>query len=54
MKTGSVEHIIEDPSVGKVLTTVQFDPKTKSLIGLGYTVLFPFTFLMSHYQLTTK
>jgi len=38
-KSGKVEHIIEDPEVGKVLTTMQFDPKTRTIIGLGYHII---------------
>jgi hypothetical protein len=35
---GAVEHIIEDGELGNVLTTLQYDPKTKTIIGLGYKV----------------
>jgi len=38
MGTGKIDHIIEDSSTGHVLTTLQFDPKSKSLVGLGYKV----------------
>jgi len=39
MASGKIDHIIQDSSLGHVLTTMQYDTRSKTLVGLGYIIV---------------